>query len=88
MAVVPLKSLRDSLQATLDDIFVDIYEQDVWAVHADYLHETMTYRVIKVEPWELRSPSGPYGLHRIAGAVDEMDAYKKFMERANEWVLS
>ena len=88
MAIVSAKTLRDSLESTLNDAFRDVYEADVWAVHADYLHETMTYKVIKIEPWELRSPSGSYGLHRIAGAVDEMDAYKQFMERANGWVLS
>lgn len=82
MPVIPIKTLRDSLQSTLNDVFADVYEENVWAVYFDYCHEDMTYKIARIEPWSLRSPSGPYKVQRIAGAVDEMDAYKKFMERA------
>lgn len=82
MPVIPIKSLRDSLESTLNDTFSEVYEENVWAVYFDYNHEDMTYKIARIEPWSLRSPSGPYKVQRIAGAVDEMDAYKKFMERA------
>lgn len=82
----PLKSLRDSLEDTLRGLR-DVYEENVWAVYFDYNHDDMTYTVAKIEPWSIRSPSGPYKVQRIAGAVDEMDAYKQFMERASR-VLS
>lgn len=79
---ISTKSIRDSLQTTLSGISAAVYEENVWAVYFDYNHDDMTYTVAKIEPWSIRSPSGPYKVQRIAGAVDEMDAYKKFMERA------
>lgn len=84
MAIIPIKTLRDSLQATLNDTFAGVYEENVWAVHFDYCHADMTYKIARIEPWWLRTPSGSHMVQRIAGAVDEMDAYKKFMERIDK----
>lgn len=81
MPVIPIKTLRDSLQSSLDNAFRDVYEENEWAVYFDYNHEDMTYKIARIEPWSLRTPSGSHLVQRIAGAVDEMDAYKKFMER-------
>lgn len=81
MAIASTKSIRDSLIASLNKAFEDVYEENVWAVYFDYNHDDMTYAIAKIEPWSLRSPSGSHMIQRIAGAVDEMDAYKKFMER-------
>lgn len=82
MAISRARLLKELLPG-LNELFGTEYEKNVWMVHAEYNHHDMTYRVIKITPWWARdSEASDFKVFKITDAVDEMDAYKKFMERA------
>lgn len=68
--------MRQNLDAVWDDIFVSVAEP--WIVWAEYDINTMTWTPRKIE----KGGSSPtMKCFRIDDAVDEMDAYKQFMEK-------
>ncbi len=53
-----------------------------WAVYTEFNHEQWRYDVTGIVPWADRFSSDdltPFTF-KIEGAIDEMDAYKKFIE--------
>lgn len=93
MAISRAELLKDLLPG-LNELFGAEYENydTTWAVYADYHYEDMEWKVSKIEQWESykhlkTKPNGdkvlPKGVHKITDAVDELAAYKKFMERTN-----
>lgn len=66
-------SLAEALQR------VDYERRTTWAVYAEFNHEHMRYDITDIVPWVDRNyDSNPF---KIEGAIDEMAAYKKFIER-------
>ena len=68
------------LTKELGSIFerIDDELRTVWAVYAEFNHEQRRYDVTSIIPWADRNyDTTPF---KIAGAIDEMDAYKKFIE--------
>lgn len=64
-----LKALVEELERSLNQM---------WAVYGEY-DENMRYKIVKIVPWAGRDfDNKPM---KLEGAVDELDAYKKAMER-------
>lgn len=79
--ILPLTARE--LQKAIDAI--DSEMRHTWAVYYDFDHAHMKYEVRKIEPWSERTLSPEYyGTYKIVGAVDELDAYNKFMEQINK----
>jgi len=81
---IPLTNMRKALAQSLDDIFSDAFFDTFfhgWAVHYDYDHDNITYRVGKVEPWSkvlhgrVGVPFAAPGLLWVEEAPDELGAY-------------
>lgn len=65
-------SLAEALQRIDDEL------RTTWAVYTEFNHEHMRYDIIDIVPWVDRNyDSTPF---KIEGAIDEMAAYKKFIE--------
>lgn len=68
-----------ALNQMIDDMEAELSQS--WAVYGEYEYDPFTYKIVKIVPWAERdyeiTPT------KIDGAIDEMDAYKKFMERLN-----
>jgi hypothetical protein len=81
---IPLKDMRDSMKAMLDDALSEAYGATVFAVHADYYFPTQEWKIGKIEPWDdTKHWKNPVA--RKVVAIDEMDAYKKFMEHVGAY---
>ena len=89
MAISRAQLLAELLPA-LNEMFGLDYEgfTTTWAVYADYNHADMTWKIGKVEQWIQGIHDNLPNVHKITDATDEMDAYKKFMERLNRSSLS
>lgn len=77
---VPLKGMRPLLAKDLDAMIQDIDNElrTTWAVYAEFNHERMRHAITNIVPWADRNyDSTPF---KIEGAIDEMAAYKKFIE--------
>lgn len=81
---ISASKMRPLVQADLEKMIQDIETElsTTWAVYADFMHDTGTYKVVKVVPWSERTYDAP--IHKVQNAVDEMDAYKKFMEQVDK----
>ena len=77
---VPLKGMRPLLAKDLDAMIQNIETEltTTWAVYGEY-GDNLKWKVVKVIPWAERTYDGE--LIKIEGAVDELAAYKKAMER-------
>jgi hypothetical protein len=77
---VPLKGMRPLLAKDLDAMIQNIETEltTTWAVYGEY-DDNLKWKVVKVIPWAERTYDGE--LIKIEGAVDELAAYKKAMER-------
>lgn len=93
MAISRAQLLVDLLPG-LNELFGTEYENydTTWAVYADYCYDDREWKVSKIEQWwdskHLKkgangNKSLRAGVHKITDAKDELDAYKKFMERTN-----
>lgn len=93
MAISRAQLLVDLLPG-LNELFGTDFENidTTWAVYADYDQSDMTWKVAKIEQWwdykHLKKGRNgntylPRGVHKVIEAKDELDAYKKFMERTN-----
>jgi hypothetical protein len=77
---IPAKDIGRLLAKDLDEAFraVDYELRTTWAVYAEFNHEHMRYDITEIVPWGQRylgtEPT------KIVDAIDEMDAYKKFIE--------
>lgn len=77
---VPLKGMRPLLAKDLDAMIQDIDNElrTTWAVYAEFNHEQWRHDITNIVPWADRNyDSTPF---KIEGAIDEMAAYKKFIE--------
>ena len=77
---IPTKDIGRLLAKDLDEAFraVDNELRTTWAVYAEFNHEHMRYDITDIVPWVDRNyDSNPF---KIEGAIDEMAAYKKFIE--------
>lgn len=85
MAVSRAQLLVDLLPG-LNELFGTDFENidTTWAVYADYDQSDMTWKVKRIIPWLDRDPrESDFNVHKVIEAKDELDAYKKFMERTN-----
>lgn len=77
---IPAKEMGRLLAKDLDEAFraVDNERRTTWAVYTEFNHEQWRHDVIGIVPWADRNyDTTPF---KIEGAIDEMDAYKKFIE--------
>lgn len=66
-----------ALNQMIDDMEAELRQS--WAVYGEYEYEPFTYKIVKIVPWADRDyETTPI---KIDGAIDEMDAYKKAIER-------
>ena len=73
--------VEKDLEELLDTIGREL--STTWAVYADFQQHDMSWQVKRIVPWldrDLEDPpmAAPF---RVVDAVDELDAYKKFMEQ-------
>lgn len=82
MAISRAQLLAELLPA-LNDMFGLDYEgfATTWAVYADYDHADMTWKVGKIERWIPGKHREMRHVYKVTEAVDEVEAYKKFMEQ-------
>ena len=76
----PAKEMGPLLAKDLDAMIQNIETEltTTWAVYGEY-DDNLKWKVVKVIPWAERTYDGE--LIKIEGAVDELAAYKKAMER-------
>jgi hypothetical protein len=77
---IPAKEMGRLLAKDLDEMFraVDNELRTTWAVYTEFNHKDWRYDIIDIVPWVDRNyDSNPF---KIEGAIDEMAAYKKFIE--------
>ena len=77
---VPLKGMRPLLAKDLDAMIQDIDNElrTTWAVYTEFNHKDWRYDITNIVPWADRNyDSTPF---KIEGAIDEVAAYKKFIE--------
>ena len=76
----PPKKMEPLTSADLQKIIADIETglNTTWAVYGDY-DEHMNWSVVKIVPWAERDKDAM--AMKVEGAVDELEAYKKVMER-------
>lgn len=69
-------SLAEALQR------IDDERRTTWAVYTEFNHKDWRYDIIDIVPWVNRySDNEPTPFtFKIEGAIDEMAAYKKFIE--------
>lgn len=77
MMAAPLKDMRTTLQKTIDTLE---NPPPRWRVYADYDINSMRWIPRKIE---LSNSNPTTKTFIIEDAIDEMDAYKKFMEQVN-----
>jgi len=80
MAVSPSK-IHNHLKSDLEKI-IDSIEHTLstsWAVYSEYCPNTTGRKITKIMLWSERDWDEEHV--KIANAIDEMDAYKKFMEK-------
>lgn len=68
------------LTKELGSIFqrIDNELRTTWAVYTEFNHERRRHDITGIVPWADRNyDTTPF---KIEGAIDEMDAYKKFIE--------
>ena len=83
MAISRAELLKELLPG-LNELFGTEYENHdtTWAVYADYQHHDMTWQVKRIVPWLDRDPrESDFNVHKVVDAVDELAAFKKFMEQ-------
>jgi len=83
MAISRAELLKELLPG-LNELFGTEYEKydTTWAVYADCNLNDMTWQVKRIIPWLDRDPRvSDFNVHKVTEAKDELDAYKKFMER-------
>jgi hypothetical protein len=85
---VSLKGMRSELEEALDSIERTLSTS--WAVYTKFDPQHNRRVITEIVPWGQRywGQSGPWGQRyldtkpiKIVDAIDEMDAYKKFMEK-------
>jgi len=79
--VIPVKEMRRLLDADLNTIIKTIDDElrTTWAVYTEYDYEHARLNVTNIVPWaERHYDTEPI---KIEDAIDEMAAYKKFLEQ-------
>jgi hypothetical protein len=77
---ISTKEMGRLLSKHLDEIFRDVDDglRTTWAVYTEFNHEQWRHDITDIVPWVDRNyDSNPF---KIEGAIDEMAAYKKFVE--------
>jgi hypothetical protein len=83
---IPTKEMGRLLAKDLDAIIrtIDDELRTTWAVYTEFNPEHMRYDITDIIPWADRNyDTTPF---KIEGAIDEMAAYKKFLERDNDQI--
>lgn len=81
---ISTKEMGRLLAKDLDEIFrsIDDERRTTWAIYTEFNHKDWRYDIIDIVPWADRYSSDdltPFTF-KIEGAIDEMAAYKKFVE--------
>ena len=78
---ISTKEMGRLLAKDLDEIFRDVDDglRTTWAIYTEFNHKDWRYDIIDIVPWVDRNYSTPFTF-KIEGAIDEMAAYKKFIE--------
>jgi hypothetical protein len=83
---LPAKEMGRLLAKDLDAIIQTIEDElrTTWAVYTEYDHDHARLNITNIIPWaERHYDTEPT---KIEDAIDEMAAYKKFLEQANDKV--
>ena len=77
---IPAKDMGRLLAKDLEAVIrtIDDELRTTWAVYTEFNHEQWRHDITDIVPWADRNyDSTPF---KIEGAIDEMAAYKKFIE--------